>query len=115
MSTKVLPTKEIHGNRHLNMEVCGVICYIDIFGVVLWGVVIVILILIGGFIKIRTWGNFNCRFGMWESSVSFDRIKLLVVFVVFEMEILVVVIILSGVMITVLLGVTCAELIILYI
>jgi len=52
---------------------------------------------------------------MWESSVSFDRIKLLVVFVVFEMEILVVVIMLSGIIITVLLGVTCAELVILYI
>jgi len=75
----------------------------------------VILLLIGGFIKIRTWGNFNCRFGMWESSVSFDGIKLLVVFVVFEMEILVVVMMLSGIIITVLLGVTCAELVILYI
>lgn len=97
------------------MKICSVICYVDIFGVVLWGVVMIILLLIGGFIKIGTWGNFNCRFGMWESGISFDRIKLLVVFVVFEMEILVVVIILSGVMITVLLGVTCAELVILYI
>lgn len=52
---------------------------------------------------------------MWESSVSFDRIKLLVVFVVFEMEVIVVVMIISGVMITVLLRVTCAELVILYI
>jgi len=52
---------------------------------------------------------------MWESSVSFDGIKLLVVFVVFEMEILVVVMMLSGIIITVLLRVTCAELVILYI
>jgi len=52
---------------------------------------------------------------MWESNVSFDRIKLLVVFVVFEMEVLVVVIVISGLIVTALLGVTCAELIILYI
>jgi len=52
---------------------------------------------------------------MWESGVSFDRIKLLVVFVVFEMEIIVVVMMLSGIIITVLLRVTCAELVILYI
>lgn len=75
----------------------------------------VILLLMGGFIKVRTWGNFNCGFGIWESNVSFDGIKLLVVFVVFEMEVLVVVMVISGVIVTLLLGVTCAELMILYI
>jgi len=97
------------------MEVCGVVYYIVIFGVVMWGVLMILLLLIGGFIKIRTWGNFNCRFGIWESNVSFDGIKLLVVFVVFEIEVLVVVMVMSGLIVTALLGVTCAELIILYV
>merc|ERR1712044_123153 len=115
MSTRFVSTKEIYGDCNFHMEVCGFICHIIIFGVVIWGVIMVLLLLMGGFIKIRTWGNFNCGFGMWESNVSFDRIKLLVVFVVFEMEVLVVVMVISGLIVTALLGVTCAELIILYI
>merc|ERR1712048_396931 len=111
----IVSTKEIYGDCDFYMEVCSVVCYVVIFGLVIWGVLIVLLLLIGGFIKTRTWGNFNCRFGMWESNVSFDRIKLLVVFVVFEMEVLVVVMVMSGLMVTALLGVTCAELMILYI
>jgi len=54
VSAKVLPTKEIHGSCYLDVKVCSFVYYIDVFGVVLWGVVIVILLLIGGFIKIRT-------------------------------------------------------------
>jgi len=115
MSARIISTEEIYRDCNFYVEICSVICYVVIFGVVIWGVLIVLLLLIGRFIKIRTWGNFNCRFGIWESNVSFDRIKLLVVFVVFEMEVLVVVMIISGLIVTVLLGVTCAELIILYI
>lgn len=80
----------------------------------MWGVLLVFLLLIGGFIKVGTWRNFNCGFGMWESNVSFDRIKLLVVFVVFEMEVVVVLLVISRVGVVVLLTVTCAELVILY-
>jgi len=115
MSAEIISTKEVYGGCNFYMKICSVVCHVVIFGVVMWGVLIVLLLLIGGFIKIRTWGNFNCRFGIWESNVSFDGIKLLVVFVVFEMEVLVVVIVISGLIVTALLGVTCAELIILYI
>lgn len=52
--------------------------------------------MIGVFIKIGTYSNFNCRFGIWDSNVSFDRIKLMVVFVVFELEIIVVLIVING-------------------
>lgn len=63
---------------------------------ILWGVVLVMLLIIGVFIKIGTYSNFNCRFGMWDSNVSFDRIKLMVVFVVFELEIIVVLMVING-------------------
>jgi len=115
VSAKIIPTKKIYGDCGFYMKIYSIIYHIVVFGVVMWGVLIILLLLIGGFIKIRTWGSFNCRFGIWESNVSFDRIKLLVVFVVFEMEVLVVVMVMSGVIVTALLGVTCAELIILYI
>lgn len=73
------------------------------------------MLLIGGFIKLGTWGNFNCRFEVWSSMLSFDGIKLIVVFVVFEMEVIVVVMMLGGAGVLILLVVTLFELIILYV
>jgi len=74
-----------------------------------------ILLLGGVFIKVRTYGNFNCGFGMWDSGVSFDRVKLMVIFVVFELEVVVVLIVLSGLSVMLLLLVTLIELGILYV
>lgn len=56
----------------------------------------VMLLMIGVFIKVDTYSNFNCRFGIWDSNVSFDGIKLMVVFVVFELEIIVVLMVING-------------------
>lgn len=96
------------------MKVCGSVCDYNVLVIGLWGVLIVALLMIGGFIRVGTWGNFNCRFGMWESNISFDRLKLLIVFIIFEMEVVVIVIILSYVIVIVLIIVTVLELFILY-
>jgi len=96
------------------MEIYSVICD-NVVSVVMWRVLLLSLLLLGGFIRIRTWGNFNCRFGMWESCVSFDGLKLLIVFIVFEIEVVVVVIMLSTVMVVALMLVTVVELMVLYI
>lgn len=70
--------------------------------------------MMGGFIRVGTWGNFNCGFGMWNGGVSFDGMKLLIVFIVFEMEVIVVVMVLSYVILLVLMLVTVVELLLLY-
>lgn len=82
---------------------------------VLWGVMLVTLLFLGVFIKIGTARNFNCGFEIWGSTLSFDGIKLMIVFVVFELEIIVVVILLSGLRVCLLLLVTLGELMILYV
>merc|ERR1712157_483477 len=48
------PRKKIYGDCYFYVEICGVICYVSVFGVMLWRVIIIVLLLIGGFIKIRT-------------------------------------------------------------
>lgn len=58
----------------------------------LYGVLSISLAVLGGFIKVRTKRSFNCRFEMWRRGLSFDGVKLIVVFVIFELEIVVVVI-----------------------
>lgn len=70
--------------------------------------------MLGGFIRVNTWRNFNCRFGIWESNISFDRLKLLIVFIVFEIEVIVIVMVLSFLMLIILMMVTILELFILY-
>lgn len=97
------------------MKICCTICDNNIFGVILWGVLLMMLLLLGRFIKIRTWGNFNCGFRIWSGSINFDGIKLLVVFIIFEIEIIVVVIMISSLMLLLLMVVTMFELLILYI
>lgn len=75
-----------------------------------------VVILLGGvFIKLGTYSNFNCRFTMWESDLSFDGVKLIVVFVVFELEVVIVLFFISGLGIVVLLVITIIELGILYV
>lgn len=72
--------------------------------------------LLGGvFIKMGTYRNFNCRFIIWSSNVSFDGIKLIVLFVVFELEVIVVLFMLGRYRVLLLLMVTVVELGILYI
>jgi hypothetical protein len=68
----------------------------------------------GVFIKVKTYGNFNCGFRIWNSNVSFDGIKLMVIFVVFELEVVVVIIVISGLGVLLLLLVTLSELMVLY-
>lgn len=81
----------------------------------LWGIFCVMLLLGGVFIKIGTYSNFNCGFIMWSSNVSFDGIKLMVLFVIFELEVVVVIMFISGLGILVLLMVTVIELGVMYI
>jgi len=99
------------------VKIFSSICNYIVFSVrlvLLWGVLLLSLLMIGGFIRVRTWGNFNCRFGIWESNISFDGLKLLIVFIIFEIEVVVIVIMLSYMIILVLMVVTIFELIILY-
>jgi len=99
------------------VEVYGHDCNHIVFNLslfLLWGVLIASLLIIGGFIRVGTWGNFNCRFGMWENNISFDGLKLLIVFIIFEMEVVVIVMMLSYVILLLLIVVTVVELFMLY-
>lgn len=82
--------------------------------ILLWGVLLLSLLMMGGFVRVNTWGNFNCGFGIWESNISFDRLKLMIVFIIFEMEVFVIVMVLSYIIVFILVMVTVLELIILY-
>merc|ERR1719461_288942 len=114
MSAWILSSKEICRDCNVNMEICSLVSDDNVSVVVLWGVLIVLLLLIGGFIRIGTWGSFNCGFSIWESNVSFDGLKLLVIFILFEMEVIVVVIVISVVIVVLLMMITVVELVILY-